>query len=85
MLKNSVVLLPKMYHFLGTFWRGKLKLIEVFNRYPKTLRIDIQKHPTIAFPRQALVPPSAEDSLQPSPLYLGQGVTGYGHYDPPLS
>ena len=85
MLKNSVVLLPKMYHFLGTFWRGKLKLIEVFNRYPKTLRIDIQKQPTIAFPRQALLSPSAEDSLQPSPLYLGQGVTGYGHYDLPLS
>ena len=83
MLNNSVVLLPQMYHFLGKFWRGKLKLIEIINHYPKTLRIDIQKHPTIALPCQALVPSSAEDSLQPHPLYLGQGKTGYVHHDPP--
>ena len=55
------------------------------NHCPKTLSIDIQKHPTIPFPRQYLVPPPAEESLQPRPLDLDQGVTGYGHHDPPPS
>ena len=63
-----------MWHIWGTLSRGDLEIIQVIHHCPKLVRIGVQEQPTVAVPRQALVPPPTEQSLCPCPLDMGKVV-----------